>query len=71
MSVDEDGTGAGVGTSLLRRLLLALQSDGYQQVSLSVQKGTFAIRMYSKAGLETEEEYIVILHLHTDGLPGI
>jgi ribosomal protein S18 acetylase RimI-like enzyme len=43
----------GLGTELLRRMLEILRGKGYQQVSLSVQKANYALRMYRKAGFET------------------
>lgn len=53
----------GIGTALLREMLQLLRRDGYQQVSLSVQKANYAFQMYRKAGFEvlkeTEEEYLM------------
>ena len=53
----------GIGTELLREMLLLLHRDGYPQVSLSVQKANYAFKMYLKAGFEvlkeTEEEYLM------------
>lgn len=42
-----------VGTELLRRMLEMLREKGYRQVSLSVQKANYVLRMYRKAGFET------------------
>ena len=57
----------GIGTNLLREMLLQLRRDGYPQVSLSVQKANPAFRMYQKAGFEvhkeTEEEYLMVCRL--------
>ena len=57
----------GIGTNLLREMLLLLRRDGYPQVSLSVQKANPAFRMYQKAGFEvhkeTEEEYLMVCRL--------
>ena len=54
----------GIGTELLREMLLLLRRDGYPQVSLSVQKANYALQMYQKAGFkvlkETEEEYLML-----------
>lgn len=40
-----------------------LKDKGYKQVSLSVQKANYAVKMYRKAGFEAvdekEEEYIM------------
>lgn len=40
----------GIGTQLMRRMLEKLKADGYQSVSLSVQKANYALQMYRKAG---------------------
>ena len=40
----------GIGTQLMRRMLEKLKNDGYQSVSLSVQKANYALQMYRKAG---------------------
>jgi ribosomal protein S18 acetylase RimI-like enzyme len=42
----------GIGTQLLLRMLELLRKKGYAQVSLSVQKANYALRMYKKAGFE-------------------
>ena len=63
ISVLEEYRGAGIGTALLDTMLSNLASCGYAQVSLSVQKENFAVKMYEKAGFtvysEREEEYIM------------
>lgn len=48
--------GQGIGTQLLNQMLDMLRRKGYTQVSLSVQKENYALRMYQKAGFETVEE---------------
>ena len=57
----------GIGTELLRRMILLLRQSGYKQVSLSVQKANYAARMYLNAGFkvvnEKPEEYIMALDL--------
>ena len=57
----------GIGTELLRRMILLLRQSGYKQVSLSVQKANYAARMYLNAGFkvvnENPEEYIKALDL--------
>ena len=40
----------GIGTQLMRCMLEKLEADGYQSVSLSVQKANYALRMYRKVG---------------------
>ena len=42
----------GIGTELLNNMLALLRQDGYRQVSLSVQKVNYALRMYQRAGFE-------------------
>lgn len=60
----------GIGTELLRRMLIRLQRDGYENVSLSVQKENYATKMYIKAGFtivkETAEEYIMVYNLNVN-----
>lgn len=57
----------GIGTELLRRMILLLRQSGYKRVSLSVQKANYAARMYLNAGFkvvnEKPEEYIMALDL--------
>lgn len=64
MSLYKEYRNKGIGTELLERILQLLRKEGYKQVSLSVQKANYAVRMYRKVGFkvhkETEEEYIMI-----------
>ncbi len=57
----------GIGTALMKKMLSLLKSEGYQQVSLSVQKANYASKMYLKLGFEiiktNEEDYIMICKL--------
>ena len=46
----------GIGTALLNRMLEALRQDGYERVSLSVQKDNYAILMYEKSGFTIVED---------------
>ena len=59
--------GLGIGTALMRKMLAVLEEDGYEQVSLSVQKCNYAVKLYQKVGFtvfrENEEEYIMICGL--------
>lgn len=59
--------GAGIGTAMMKELLNLLKRQGYQRVSLSVQKANYAVKMYQKVGFEIvrehEEEYIMIHYL--------
>lgn len=67
MSLYKEYRNKGIGTELLKRILQLLRKEGYKQVSLSVQKANYAVRMYRKVGFkvhkETEEEYIMICDL--------
>lgn len=59
--------GLGIGTALMREMLDILKDTGYEQVSLSVQKANYAVKMYLKLGFEIvsekEEEYIMVKRL--------
>ena len=52
ISLYKDYRNQGIGTQLLERMLELLREKGYRQVSLSVQKANYALRMYKKAGFE-------------------
>ena len=57
----------GIGTKLMKQIILALKEKGYKQVSLSVQKVNNAVRMYKKVEFEivheNEEDYIMVCKL--------
>ncbi len=59
--------GKGIGTRLMSGMLTLLKEQGYKQVSLSVQKANYAVRMYRKLGFEiaeeNTEEYIMVRRL--------
>lgn len=67
ISLYKEFRGYGIGTHLLRNMLLLLKESGYKRVSLSVQKANYAYRMYLSAGFtvvrENEEEYIMVCEL--------
>ena len=50
ISLYKEYRGRGIGTALMQRMLDVLRLDGYQRVSLSVQRANYALRMYEKAG---------------------
>lgn len=60
----------GFGRLLLTSLLETLRRNGYERVSLSVDKTNYAVRMYRKLGFETiaerEHDYLMVkpLQLH-------
>lgn len=57
----------GIGTELLRQMIILLRQAGYKKISLSVQKENYAAKMYSRAGFsvlkEIQNEYIMVLNL--------
>ena len=57
----------GIGTELMKQLLLTSKEREYKQVSLSVQKINYAVNMYEKIGFEVarenEDDYIMICKL--------
>ena len=59
--------GFGIGTVMMKKILTLLKTHGYKQVSLSVQKANYAVKMYQKIGFEivkeNEEELVMICHL--------
>lgn len=67
ISLYKEYRGRGIGTAMLRQMLALLKEKGYRQVSLSVQKANYAVRMYEKVGFwtlkETAEEYILVCTL--------
>lgn len=67
ISLLKDYRNFGIGTELMKQILLTLKEQKYRQVSLSVQKANYAVRMYKKVGFEiaheNEEDYIMIRKL--------
>ena len=57
----------GIGTELMKQILLTLKDRKYKQVSLSVQKINYAVSMYKKVGFEVvrenEDDYVMICKL--------
>lgn len=57
----------GIGTELMKQILLTLKERGYKQVSLSVQKLNYAVSLYKKVGFEVvrenQEDYVMICKL--------
>ncbi|MBR6070896.1 MAG: GNAT family N-acetyltransferase [Ruminococcus sp.] len=70
ISLYKEHRGRGVGTELMRALLAELKSAGFGQVSLSVQKANYAVKLYRKTGFvtvdENDEEYIMLRALQND-----
>lgn len=67
ISLYKEYRGLGIGTALMRKMLVTLKNEGYKQASLSVQKANYAAKMYLKLGFEivkeNEEEYIMVKDL--------
>ena len=67
ISLYKDYRNQGIGTQLLHQMLDVLREKRYRQVSLSVQKANYALRMYQKAGFEVftdrGEEVLMVCRL--------
>ncbi len=67
ISLYKEYRGFGIGTAMMKEILVLLKSHGYSRVSLSVQKANYAAKMYVKVGFEIvrekEEEYIMVCNL--------
>ena len=67
ISLYKEFRGLGIGTEMMRNMLLSLKENGYEQTSLAVQKANYAVKMYQNVGFEivdeNEEEYIMICKL--------
>ena len=67
ISLYKEYRGRGIGTEMMREMLVRLRQAGYSRASLAVQKANYAVRMYKKVGFEivgeNEEEYIMLCRL--------
>lgn len=67
ISLYRDYRSLGIGTDLMKRMLELLKNCGYKQVSLSVQKANYAVKLYLDTGFEiiseNDEEYIMVRKL--------
>lgn len=67
ISLDKEYRGFGIGTAMMKKILVLLKSRGYSRVSLSVQKANYAVMLYQKVGFEIvkehEEEYLMVYYL--------
>jgi len=56
--------GLGIGTELMKHMLVLLKEAGYKKVSLSVQKENYAVNMYRNLGfdivVDNEQDYIMV-----------
>ena len=68
VSIYKEYRGYGIGTELMKKMLLLLKEKGYEKVSLAVQKDNYAYKMYKKIGFEivdeNEQEYIMKYNLN-------
>lgn len=57
----------GIGTAMMKQMLLLLKEAGYKKVSLSVQQKNYAAKMYLALGfriaVENEQDYIMVYNL--------
>ena len=67
ISLYKEYRGLGIGTSMMKQMLIELKSRGYEKTSLAVQKENYAVRMYKNVGFkiidENDEEYIMVCEL--------
>ena len=48
----KDYRGQGIGSNLMKKMFILLKDEGFNNVSLSVQKANYATKMYKKLGFE-------------------
>lgn len=64
ISLYKEYRGNGIGTALMKKMLIELKERGYSKASLAVQKANYAVKMYKNVGFEivdeNEEEYIMV-----------
>jgi Acetyltransferases len=67
ISLYKEYRGLGIGTALMKKLLIILKDKGYNRTSLAVQKANYALKMYQDVGYEivgeNEHEYIMVNYL--------
>lgn len=67
ISLYKEFRGIGIGTTLMKDMLILLKSKGYEKTSLSVQKKNYAYELYRKVGFkivgENEEEFVMVRYL--------
>ncbi|MCM1156524.1 MAG: GNAT family N-acetyltransferase [Roseburia sp.] len=66
-AVKKDFRRHGIGTKLIKEMLEFLKENGYERVSLSVNKDNYAYHIYRKLGFQVvkvgEEDYLMVLEL--------
>ena len=67
ISLYREYRGQGVGSQMMVRMLELLKWQGYEMVSLAIQKANYAVKMYESVGFKTvdenDEEYIMMCEL--------
>lgn len=67
ISVKKEFRRQGIGKKLMQEMLIVLKSQGYERVSLSVDKENYACRMYEALGFrimeEQKDDYLLLLQL--------
>ncbi len=67
ISLYKEYRGQGIGTHLMKEMLVLLKNEGYKQASLAVQKANYAVKMYKNVGFKTidenDEEFIMVCEL--------
>ena len=67
ISLYKEYRGKGIGTKLILSMFNLLKDNGYNKISLSVQKDNYAKKLYLNVGFkiikETKEEYIMVKEL--------
>jgi ribosomal protein S18 acetylase RimI-like enzyme len=61
ISLYREYRGLGIGTDMMQKMLIWLKGNGYKQVSLSVEKANYAVKIYQRLGFtiasENETDY--------------
>lgn len=67
ISVYAEYRNQGIGILLMKKMISYLRLNAYSQVSLSVQKENYAVKMYKNLGFkiidENDEDYLMLLKL--------
>jgi ribosomal protein S18 acetylase RimI-like enzyme len=67
ISLYKEYRGKGIGTQLMKKMLVLLKKNGFKRASLAVQKANYAVRMYKNVGFnivdENDEEFIMVCEL--------
>ena len=67
ISVFKEYRNLGIGTALMLQMIEFMTNKSYKQLSLSVQKENYAVKMYKKLGFkivhENEHDYLMVLKL--------